>query len=50
MKTISATRYEISNEIERQIKEKQAMADALPAEDTKQRILIEIARLRNSLM
>ena len=46
MKKIPAARYQSPNEVERQIKEKQSMADALPPGDTKQRLLIEIARLR----
>lgn len=47
MKKIPATRYQTPTEVERQITEKQSMADALPAGDTKQSLLIEIARLRN---
>src|SRR5215210_2664929 len=46
MKKIPAARYQSPNEVDRQIKEKQAMADALPPGDTKQKLLIETARLR----
>jgi hypothetical protein len=47
MKKIPSARYHGPNEVERQIREKQSMADALPAGQTKQRLLTEIARLRN---
>jgi hypothetical protein len=47
MKKIPAVRYQTPSEIDRQIKEKQSMADALPTGGTKQELLIEIARLKN---
>jgi hypothetical protein len=46
MRKIPPSRYQRPNEVDRQIKEKQSMADGLPAGDRRQKLLIEIARLK----
>ena len=47
MKKIPVARYQGPAEVDRQIAEKQCMADALPAGDTKRKLLIEVARLKH---
>jgi hypothetical protein len=47
MKRVPFAIYRSTSEIDRQVKEKQSMADALPPGDTRQKLLNEIARLKN---
>ena len=47
MRKIPPARYRSAEEIEREIRQKQSMADALPGGDSKQKLLIEVAQLKS---
>jgi len=48
MRKIPTTRYRSADEIEREIRQKQSMADALPGGDSKRKLLIEVAQLKTT--